>query len=111
MSAPRYRVEAHVDRRAGLVFQVIDRQSHARRCPRIYQTYQTADTARRCADALNALPPTIAHYAGDISHGIGINDWVTTDIRRVTCQTCLDYVQTRIERLAPRATTTEGKQS
>ncbi len=107
-STPRYFVDSHIagDR---LFFRVVDRQSVARRLPRIHETYDTLSSAIRCARTLNAVIPSIAHYAGDVSHGIGINDWVTTDIRRVTCQRCLDYVQTRIERLAPRATTTGGQ--
>jgi len=111
MSAePRYLVvpHAYLDLR---LWQVIDRQAAARRLPRVYETYRTEASARRCAEALNHEHASVAHYAGHGSCVIHPYDWVSGDVRRVTCQRCVDYIQSRIDQIAPRATTTEGTQS
>jgi hypothetical protein len=82
------------------VWQVIDRQSASRRLPRVYESYQTEASARSCAAALNSQTEPIAHYAGNVGCGIRANDWISRDIRRVTCQRCVDYIQTHLTEAA-----------
>lgn len=83
-------------------WQVIDRQAAARRLPRVYESYSTEASARACAAALNREQTPIAHYADNVGCGVRVHDWATRDIRRVTCQRCIDYIQTHLTD-APRA--------
>jgi len=92
-------------------WQVIDRQSASRRLPRVYESYPTEASARSCAAALNSTPDPIAHYAGNTGCGIRATDWISKDIRRVTCQRCVDFIQTHLAEASRAISAIEGAQS